>query len=171
MTFAIIYEKATSSQMLTVSRVFNRERESESVSEVAQSCPTLCDPMDCSPPEVGVKVWVLDMLIRHLEEAAGKEMYTCFCCCCCLVTKSCLTLCDPHGLQPVRLLYTCQVTLWVKCQMVSWGKKCLEKHLGQKTRKWKCSIAQWLKILHSYVASLNVSVPWCTSVPQCSFPH
>ena len=23
---------------------------SESESEVAQSCPTLCDPMDCSPP-------------------------------------------------------------------------------------------------------------------------
>ena len=26
------------------------EYESESESEVAQSCPTLCDPMDCSPP-------------------------------------------------------------------------------------------------------------------------
>ena len=25
-------------------------RESESESEVAQSCPTLCDPVDCSPP-------------------------------------------------------------------------------------------------------------------------
>ena len=24
--------------------------QSESESEVAQSCPTLCDPMDCSPP-------------------------------------------------------------------------------------------------------------------------
>ena len=24
--------------------------ESESESEVAQSCPTLCDPVDCSPP-------------------------------------------------------------------------------------------------------------------------
>ena len=24
--------------------------ESESENEVAQSCPTLCDPMDCSPP-------------------------------------------------------------------------------------------------------------------------
>ena len=23
---------------------------SESESEIAQSCPTLCDPMDCSPP-------------------------------------------------------------------------------------------------------------------------
>ena len=26
------------------------ESESEVESEVAQSCPTLCDPMDCSPP-------------------------------------------------------------------------------------------------------------------------
>ena len=26
------------------------ETESENESEVAQSCPTLCDPMDCSPP-------------------------------------------------------------------------------------------------------------------------
>ena len=25
-------------------------RESESESEVVQSCPTLCDPVDCSPP-------------------------------------------------------------------------------------------------------------------------
>ena len=28
--------------------------ESESVSEVAQSCPTLCDPMDCSLPGFSV---------------------------------------------------------------------------------------------------------------------
>ena len=26
------------------------------------------------------------------------------CCILCLVTQSCLTLCDPHGLQPIRLL-------------------------------------------------------------------
>ena len=26
----------------------------ESESEVAQSCPTLCDPMDCSPPGLSV---------------------------------------------------------------------------------------------------------------------
>ena len=25
-------------------------RESESEGQVAQSCPTLCDPVDCSPP-------------------------------------------------------------------------------------------------------------------------
>ena len=26
-----------------------------------------------------------------------------FCCCCCSVTQSCLTLCDPHGLQHARV--------------------------------------------------------------------
>ena len=26
----------------------------ESESEIAQSCPTLCDPMDCSPPDSSV---------------------------------------------------------------------------------------------------------------------
>ena len=30
--------------------VFITLKESESESEVAQSCPTLCNPMDCSPP-------------------------------------------------------------------------------------------------------------------------
>ena len=30
-------------------------RLSESESEVAQSCPTLCDPMDCSPPGSSVQ--------------------------------------------------------------------------------------------------------------------
>ena len=32
------------------SRTFPMSRVSEWVSEVAQSCPTLCNPMDCSPP-------------------------------------------------------------------------------------------------------------------------
>ena len=30
-------------------------RESESESEVVQSCPTLCDPVDCSPPGFSVR--------------------------------------------------------------------------------------------------------------------
>ena len=32
------------------SLIFKNVHESESESEVAQSCPTLCDPMDCIPP-------------------------------------------------------------------------------------------------------------------------
>ena len=34
---------------LTQTHWTNHENESESESEVTQSCPTLCDPMDCSP--------------------------------------------------------------------------------------------------------------------------
>ena len=38
------------SRTLTVCRWHDPLRESESESEVTQSCPTLCDPMDCSLP-------------------------------------------------------------------------------------------------------------------------
>ena len=31
-----------------------KNAESESESEVTQSCPTLCDPVDCSPPRSSV---------------------------------------------------------------------------------------------------------------------
>ena len=43
------------------------ESESESESEVAQSCPTLCDPMDCSLP--GSSVYVI-LQARILEWVA-----------------------------------------------------------------------------------------------------
>ena len=32
----------------------------ESESEVAQSCPTLCDPVDCSPPGSSVQARILE---------------------------------------------------------------------------------------------------------------
>ena len=62
----------------------------KSESEVAQSCPTLCDPMDCSPPgssvhgtfQARVLEWVsIGFSIR--EFAAAKSL------------QSCLTLCNP----------------------------------------------------------------------------
>ena len=43
--------------------------ESESESEVAQSCPTLCDPMDCSPPGSSLH-GILLLLARVLEWVA-----------------------------------------------------------------------------------------------------
>ena len=36
--------------MCTYNQILSHQRERESENEVAQSCPTLCDPMDCSPP-------------------------------------------------------------------------------------------------------------------------
>ena len=37
-----------------VLEISRRKSESESESEVAQSCPTLCDPVDCSLPGFSV---------------------------------------------------------------------------------------------------------------------
>ena len=79
---------------------------------VAQSCLTLCNPMDRSPPGwnfhflliptqgsnpclLQLLQWqVGSLLLRHLGNPATH------CCCCCLVTKSCLTILQLHGLCP-----------------------------------------------------------------------
>ena len=42
------------SRLAQTSTVYYDESISESESEVAQSCPTLCDPMDCSLPGFSV---------------------------------------------------------------------------------------------------------------------
>ena len=72
-------------------------------SEVAQSCPTLSDPMDCSLPGSSVhgifqarvlewgaiaSIWI----VRPIQMT--KVCYWC----CCLITQSCPTLLQPHGL-------------------------------------------------------------------------
>ena len=52
------------------------------VSEVAQSCPTLCDPVDCSPPgssipgilQAGILEWVAISMIprnKHKKKCVG----------------------------------------------------------------------------------------------------
>ena len=41
------------------------ELEGESESEVAQSCPTLCDPMDCSMPGIPVLHQLLEFTQTH----------------------------------------------------------------------------------------------------------
>ena len=45
---------------------------SESESEVAQSCPTLCDPVDCSPPGSSVhgilQARMLEWVVKNEEE-------------------------------------------------------------------------------------------------------
>ena len=64
----------------------------KSESEVAQSCPTLSDPTDCSPPgssthgifQARVLEWgTIAFSSRPLAAAAAKSL------------QSCLTLCDP----------------------------------------------------------------------------
>ena len=68
------------------------ERESESESEVAQLCPTLCDPMDCSPPgssihgifQARVLEWGAIAFSGTFPAAAAAKSL-----------QSCPTLCDP----------------------------------------------------------------------------
>ena len=72
----------------------------KSESEVAQSCPTLSDPMDCSPPgssthgivQARVLEWVA-IAFSHLglvKLNPSDQIRS--------VTQSCLTLCDPMNL-------------------------------------------------------------------------
>ena len=89
---------------------------------VAQSCPTLCDPMDCSLKGSSVhgnlqgrilkwiaipfsrkswsrdQTWVSCIAGRFFMVWATKKG------CWCLITQWCLTLCNPHGLQHARPL-------------------------------------------------------------------
>ena len=97
----------------------------KSESEIAQSCPTLSDPMDCSPPGSSVhgifQARILEWVavahhkyfgnLTHLVVYFYKEVFeswksrkyffaTLFINCCCLVAKSCLPLCDPMDNSP-----------------------------------------------------------------------
>ena len=65
----------------------------KSESEVAQSCPTLHNPMDCSPPgssihgifQTRVLEWVAIAFLGYYNSMRGLRS----------VAQSCLTLCDP----------------------------------------------------------------------------
>ena len=64
----------------------------KSESEVAQSCPTLCDPMDCSPP--GSSVHVISQA-RVLEWGAIAFSEVDNATAAAKLLQSCLTLCNP----------------------------------------------------------------------------
>ena len=67
-----------------------------------QSCPTLCDPRDGSPPgspvpgtlQARILEWVAISFSNAWKVKSENE-----------VAQSCLTLSDPQGLQPTRLLH------------------------------------------------------------------
>ena len=94
-----------------------------------QSCPTLCDPVNCSPPGSSVRgilqsrilEWVATSFSRvssqprnrcQVSHIAGGFFISI--CCYCLVAKSCQTLCNPmncslpgfsvHGILQARIL-------------------------------------------------------------------
>ena len=57
----------------------------ESESEVAQSCPTLSDPMDCSPPgssihgilQARVLEWGASEILKYIEQFLKISLYFC----------------------------------------------------------------------------------------------
>ena len=81
----------------------------KSESEVAHSCPTLRDPLDCSPPGSPVHGIFQARVLEWVAIAFSDRKN-----CCCLVTRWCPTLCDPmdcspsgssvHGISQARIL-------------------------------------------------------------------
>ena len=55
------------------------EEASESESEVAQSCPTLCDPMDCNPPGSSVhgisQARILEWVASSFSRGSSQPRY------------------------------------------------------------------------------------------------
>ena len=59
-------------------------------------------------------------LMTHFHSFRSSIVW--FCCCCCSVTQSCLTLCDPHGLQHARL-FCLSPSPWAcsnSCPLIRW---------------------------------------------------
>ena len=71
----------------------------KSESEVTQSCPTLPDPMDCSPPGSSAHEIFQARVLEWVAIAFSNRDS-----CCCCVTSVMSDSVQPHGLQPTRLL-------------------------------------------------------------------
>ena len=71
----------------------------KSESEVTQSCPTLHDPMDCSPPGSSAHEIFQARVLEWVAIAFSNRDS-----CCCCVTSVMSDSVQPHGLQPTRLL-------------------------------------------------------------------
>ena len=67
----------------------------KSESEVAQLCPTLCDPMDCSLPGTSVHGIFQARVLEWGAIAFSDIKCYWFLSCYCSVTQSCSTLCNP----------------------------------------------------------------------------
>ena len=49
----------------------------KSESQVAQSCPTLCDPMDCSPPGSSAHGAIKEKLVLPISEGRARDDWRC----------------------------------------------------------------------------------------------
>ena len=91
----------------------NNHNHSVQFTSVARSCPTLCDPMNCSTPGLPVhyqlqfmtfsyhgSIFVLLQInqlfyfVFSIYPVSLRYNYCAMYVCCCLVSKSCSTLCD-----------------------------------------------------------------------------
>ena len=86
-----------------------QSRKGKSESEVAQSCPTLCDPMDWSPPgpsvhrifQARVLEWVATAFSSNsLSSKVSRELLSLFWVDCCLISKS--KVLTPRNLNSIR---------------------------------------------------------------------
>ena len=69
----------------------------KSENEVALSCPTLSDPMDCSPPGSSIHGVFQARVLEWGATAFSKYIVYCYC------HFSCVWLCATHRRQPTRL--------------------------------------------------------------------
>ena len=77
-------------------------RKVKSESEVAQSCPTLSDPMDCSLPGSSAH-GIFQARVLEWGAIAFSIKEPCCCCCCCCVASVVSDSVRPHRRQPTRL--------------------------------------------------------------------
>ena len=71
LTFSYMHEKCRSNMGTTSLLQF---------SSVAQSCPTLCDPMDCSMPGLPVHYQLPEFTQTHILESVMPSNHLIFCC-------------------------------------------------------------------------------------------
>ena len=95
------YQKKTKWNSSYLERGKTLKKESES--EVAQSCPTLCDPMDCSLPGSSVRgilqarvlEWVAVSFSRRSSQPRDRSRVSHIAAAAAKSLQSCPTLCDP----------------------------------------------------------------------------
>ena len=143
---------------------------------VDQSCPTLCDPMDCSLKGSSVhgnlqgrilkwiaipfsrkswsrdQTWVSCIAGRFFMVWATKKG------CCCLIAQCCLTLCNPHGVAACKASLSLTI-YWNLLKLMSLNQQChptisssvapppIAFSFSQGIFQWICSSPQVAKVL------------------------
>ena len=94
--------------------------------KLLQSCPTLCDPIDGSPPSLGFSMqehWSGLPFPSPMHESESE------------VTQSCLTLSDPMGCSPPGS----SVLGIFQARVLQWGAIAFSRCSSQRQQKWGCN--------------------------------